>query len=105
MKSLNCGIEVHATICAILLHADGIELLAESEADLQKLLDTFYDWCKRWKMEVHCDKTKIMHFSPKAESRSSYVFKCGPRVLLYENSYKYLGIWLDEHLDYKKAVT
>ena len=33
-------------------------LIAESPQNLQKMLDTLYDYCNEWKFEVNLQKTK-----------------------------------------------
>jgi len=47
----------------VILYADDTVLMAESDSELQTLLDTFYRYCITWKMKVNVDKTKIMIFS------------------------------------------
>ena len=47
-------------------------------------------------------KQKLRHESqPRTRS---FNFKCGPSELEVAPSYKYLGVWLDEHLDYQNCV-
>ncbi len=36
--------------------------MAESEEDLQTLLNILEKWCKQWHMRVNFKKTKIVHF-------------------------------------------
>ena len=55
-------------------------------------------------MSVNRDKTKILHFRPASVRRSDYTFVCGDIPLDYEKRYRYLGLWLDEHLDFKHTV-
>ena len=49
----------------ILLYADDIALLSESEDDIQKMLDILYEWSRKWRLQVNCSKTKVMHFRKK----------------------------------------
>ncbi len=49
-------------IIAILLYADDIVLLAESQQDLQCLLDVLHQWCQASGMTVSLDKSKLEHF-------------------------------------------
>jgi hypothetical protein len=83
-----------------LLYADDIALLSESEDDLQSMLDILYKWCRNWRMKVNSLKSNIVHFRPKRIPRSDYIFKYHGQVLSYCKSYKYLGIVIDEFLDY-----
>lgn len=45
-----------------------------------------------------------MHFRRLGAKKSIYKFKCGDIDLDFADSYKYLGIWLHEHLDMKKTI-
>ena len=36
--------------------------------------------------------------------RSLYSFFCGPHSLTYNEKYKYLGVWLNEHLDFSQSL-
>ncbi len=46
-------------IIALLLYADDLVIMAESEEDLQTLLNILEQWCKQWRMRVNIKKTKI----------------------------------------------
>ena len=46
-------------------------------------------------------KTKIVHFRRKRQNRSEFTFKYGEKTIDYVDTYKYLGIYFDEHLDFK----
>ena len=65
-KSVGVGIQLDNTHVSILLYADDIVLLAETEEDLQTLMNEFYFWCTKWRMVVNKEKTHIIHFRPKA---------------------------------------
>ena len=44
-------------------------------------------------------KTKIVHYRTTATARSNVIFKCGPMTIDYATKYKYLGVWLEEHVN------
>ncbi len=44
----------------ILLYVDDIILVAEKEKDLQKMLMSADNWCKKWRLRVNHSKTQIM---------------------------------------------
>ncbi|MEW8544065.1 MAG: reverse transcriptase family protein [Candidatus Thiodiazotropha sp.] len=46
-----------------LMYADDLVLVSRSEVGLQGLIDKLSDYCKRWKMDVNTEKTKILKFS------------------------------------------
>ena len=62
LKATGVGIDIAGEKVASLLYADDIALLAESEADLQVLLDSLHNWSQEWSMNENTDKTKIVHF-------------------------------------------
>ena len=59
---LNCGVNLDGTIISVLLYADDIVLIAPTEENLQLMLDTMNSWCRKWKLTVNQEKTKVIHF-------------------------------------------
>ncbi len=49
-NSFNLGIDIGGFRISILLYADDVVLLGESEQDLQKMLDCVYSWSKKIKI-------------------------------------------------------
>jgi hypothetical protein len=47
----------------VLLYADDTVIMAESSEDLQAQLNVFGEYCKKWKLKVNAEKTKIFIFS------------------------------------------
>jgi hypothetical protein len=82
------------------LYADDNVLNAENEQDLQSMLDTANKWCTKWRLSVNVEKSKIMHFRKTCKTRSVYEFHIGSTVLEYVHEYKYLGLVINEHLNY-----
>lgn len=64
IKALNCGIEINAGQLSLLLYAEDVVLAAPSETLLQRKMDILNDWCKKWRLTVNKDKTKVIHFCP-----------------------------------------
>ena len=46
----------------LLMYADDIVFLAETEDDLQLMLNVLSEWCKSWEVTVNLKKSQIMHF-------------------------------------------
>ena len=88
---------------SILLYADDIFLLAPYEEKLQVMIPRLADWCKLWRMVVNKDKTQIVHFRLVRHVRTNYNFMLDGRSLDTVDTYKYLGIPLDEHLLFNEA--
>ena len=104
IKSLNCGIDCGQTYVSTLLYADDIVLVAPSEEKLQHQLNYMHDWCRKWRLLVNNQKTNVVHFRPKNTDRTSIQFCYGDNVLQVVNKYKYLGIVLDEFLDFSTSA-
>lgn len=90
---------------SVLAYADDIVLLAESEQNLQKLVDILHRWCMKWRMKVNCEKTKVMVFR---RNRNTRVYLSGvyygETKIAVVSKYKYLGIMLDDVLDFKSCT-
>ena len=104
IKQTGYGVDIGDRKVNILMFADDIALMADSEAQLQEMLNVVESWSKRWRLLINPDKSKIVHYRPKSQPRSRYQFTCGTHELEYTKSYKYLGMWLDEHMEMKETV-
>ena len=84
--------------CCVLLYADNIALLSETSEELQAMIDTVHDWCMKWRLKVNFRKWYTSDCSLLEKTR--YDFKFGgvsPSVVPH---HKYLGVILDEHLQF-----
>ena len=106
IKNLNCGVNFGDNDnLSILLYADDIVLLAETDDDLQRMLNCLYRWCSKWRLVVNESKTKVMHIRPSRSPKTETKFRLGQTELDIVESYKYLGIFVDEHLNYNHTAT
>ncbi len=94
------GVNIGDEWIVVLLYADDICILAENEADLQKALNIVHDRCTRWNMIVNTDKTQIVHFRTQSKERTGFMFIYGEQNINVMSQYKYMGLILNEHLDY-----
>ena len=85
----------------MLLYADDIVLIAPDETSLQAQLDAVYKWCRKWRMVVNQDKTQVVHFRTPRQNLTSASFSFGDKMLSIVKEYKYLGVYFDEHLNFK----
>ena len=83
-----------------LLFADDLLLICENEHDSQTLLDILSQWCRVNKMTINSSKTKVMHFRPNSIPRTQFKFICGSSDIECVSEYRYLGLVLNETLDY-----
>ncbi len=100
VKNTGKGVQIGDTSCPILLFADDIVLMAESEYDLQFLLNKVHEWCMKWQLSVNKDKTKVVHFRKRRQAKTGETFTFDNSVIEIVDRYKYLGVMLHEHLDY-----
>ena len=56
------GINVNMFKLFLILYADDIVIFANIKVELQLSLDALYEYCQRWKMSVHINKTKVIVF-------------------------------------------
>ena len=74
-----------------LMYADDLVLISVLEVGLQGLIDKLGDYCKRWRMEVNTDKTKIIKFSGNGHCCKTTFFY-GEKLIENVINYKYLGL-------------
>ena len=73
INDVGSGISVGDTPLSILLYADGIVLIADSEPKLQFLLTRLDQQCKQWSLVISATKLKVICFRIKSvESLKKY---------------------------------
>ena len=100
INALGLGINAGDAKLLILLYADGIVLVAYNEQDMQTLLDKVHDWCKRWRVLINTEQSKVIHFRTSRRKRTEYQFKIGNNTLDITDIYKYLGVIFTEKNDF-----
>ena len=98
------GVSVGDAILSILLYADDIALIAPDASSLQSMLDIVAEWSNTWGLSINPRKTKVVHFRNPSVPETITNFRCGEFDIEKADSYKYLGIWFDQHLRMDKAV-
>ena len=82
-----------------------IVLFAESQEELQSVVNAFHEVCKRRKLRENCEKSKVMVFerrktevngfdipySIRSENERKYKITMGGKCLEEVNEFKYLG--------------
>ena len=104
INRLGCGVQLDEIIVSVLLYADDIVLIAPNAENLQLMLNILDSWCKKLKMIVNPEKSKVIQFRTTSVPQSNFEFHCGELDIHYVSSYKYLGLWLNEHLNMNKTV-
>ena len=104
LYSLRIGITLGDDRISHLLYADDLTLMAENENDLQTLINCVENWCNKWRMSVNHLKSKIVHFRKVRVSITDFSFTFQNKTVDIVQKYKYLGLILEEHLDFKASI-
>ena len=80
-KSLGKGANYGSLDFSLLIYADDIVFMAETEDDLQQILRTFETWCNKWQTNCNVAKTQIIHFCGECQTRTQFEFKLFNNVL------------------------
>ena len=88
---LDFGISINGEKIAVLLYADDVVLLSESEHDLQCVLDALNEWCNQNQLYVNENKSNVVHFRCKSNPLTEKSFNIGAKVIQVANQYVYLG--------------
>ncbi len=68
------------------------------------MLNILHNWCNKWRMKLNINKSEIVHFRNVNDKKSNCVFKYDECELEIVDKYKYLGIVLNEHLEYSMVA-
>jgi endonuclease/exonuclease/phosphatase (EEP) superfamily protein YafD len=92
--------------CYGLLYADDIASLQNDIMELHYFLNELENWCKLWMMEVSPKKSGIMVWSESAaliRDVKSFPFKIDGQTIPVVESYKYLGIKVEESFPFSRT--
>ena len=96
MNLTNKGVKIGNVCINILLYADDLVLLSETEEDLQCMLNILDKWCRKWRMVINMEKTQIIHFRYKQKPQTSFIFYLGSRPISIVTKYRYLGCTINK---------
>ena len=100
LKTVNKGIRFNEHTLCSLTYADDVLILTEYENDMQGLLNFVYEWCRKWRLKINFSKTNVMHCRNKGRMCSNFEFKIGSEAIEYTSLYRYLGVHINENLDF-----
>lgn len=100
VNALNVGIDLDNEQISILLYADDIALISDTSEGLQQMLTVVDAWSKKWRVKFNAKKSNIVHYRNKKIPKTNATFALGDSILDIVPRYKYLGITLDEHVDF-----
>jgi Reverse transcriptase (RNA-dependent DNA polymerase) len=98
IEGLGIGVNIGQRRVCQLLYADDVVLIADSEEDLQSLIETFNQACLKWKLEINIDKTESMVFSCKNAQQETLGLHIGTQAIQQVRVFRYLGVDLEDKL-------
>lgn len=85
----------------VLLYADDMLILSNSERGLQNALDALQLYCNKWQLVVNTEKTQVMVFN---KQQRNQVFKFNDKALKITNEYIYLGVKIHQSGTFTAAI-
>ena len=104
LNKVKAGVQYDNERISCLMYADDMVLLAEDESGLQQLLDVFHQWSLKWRLSVNAAKSGVMVFRRSRQKSTDVTFSCGNDVIPHVESYRYLGLTLNSHLNWESTV-
>ena len=87
----------------ILVHARSVK---EIKKAMRSLLNTILDWLAANRLTLNAKKTEIVLFRSKSKlCDTRFTIKIKGHKIYPSNKVKYLGVFLDPHLEWKHQVT
>ena len=103
-KKFTCNpVSMNNQELSILLYADDIVLLSEKASGLQRAINLFQEYCRKWKLKVNLKKTKIIIFNSSIKSNCKYKFYFDNNIVEIVNRYCYLGIIFTNNCSFKQC--
>lgn len=91
----------HSQIC-LLLYADDIVLLADSEKDMQRLMKCVHEYSRKWRFEVNHSKCGLIRFNVTGSTQPTTRLTIGKSAVPWVESYKYLGVELHNGIPFRQ---
>ncbi len=88
VKSVSTGKEIDGHIICILLYAEDIVLLSDTEEGIQKHLVKVYQWSLKLKIKFNAKKSNSLHIGQPHVIRTNFIFKLGNTMLHRVAQYK-----------------
>ncbi len=63
------------------------------------MLEILSKWCSKWILNINTDKTKVVHFRISSIAKTDHNFICSGNNICVVDTYKYIGLMFNEHLD------
>ena len=96
IKEESIGVSTCNVQTGCLFWADDVVLLANSEKELQRMLDIASDFSRSWKLDFNSDKSKVLVVGKRIDKDK--LWKLGNRYISECDNYKYLGVYFSRNL-------
>ena len=83
------------------MYADDTVIFGTDKTDFQKKMDIFYEYARKWQLDINFDKIKILIFGTRNDDR--FQFKTGNNIIQICKNFKYLGVVFTKSRSYCKA--
>jgi len=99
------GITIDGIQIKVLMYADDIVLMAESQRMLQLMINRLSEYCKKWDLVINTLKSKILIFKKHARrlQKAEKWYLDGEQLEVVKE-YKYLGVWLTYNASFNTHV-
>ena len=95
LERAQLGVKLEERWCGALMYADYIVLVADTEMELQTMLEVVQAYVMRWRMKFNRSKSKIMAVRKRVGGMS---WKIGEKITEEVEEFNYLGVWFDGKL-------
>ena len=68
-------------------------------------MDVLSEWSHKWMLKINNGKTKVVHFRKASTPATEYTFNIGDTVIERTDSYRYLGLHINDTLDFNFGVS
>lgn len=98
------GVNLDQICIYLILFADDLILLSETPQGLQSHLDLLYDYCRRWKLTVNINKTKIIVFRKRGRLHENEQWTYSGDNIEVVDSFNYLGFTVSSNGSFKWGI-
>ena len=102
LDGVGIGIDVGKQLINCLLFADDIALIAETEEELQRLLDVASAFVIKWNLSFNFNKSKVLVVGKRVNRSKQW--KLGSDLIEEVNEYKYLGVYFSRSLKFNYHI-
>ncbi|MFN9380495.1 MAG: RNA-directed DNA polymerase [Bacteroidota bacterium] len=101
IKAVGKGVQVGRQKVQLLLYADDIVLISDTQKDLQSMLDCVTEYSRKWRFRVNPKKGKseVMRFGKTRRSQIKWML--GGKEIYETAQYKYLGVEINKGIQFK----